>query len=228
LAAPRIAILIPAYNEQNSVGDVVLLASSFGDVYVSDDGSSDETSKVASLNGATVFSQGRNYGYNSALSFGISKLREEDYLGVITMDADGQHSANDISLFVDFLVQGFAVVVGVRPTTARLLEAVFGKLSNWFWDIRDPLCGMKAYSQSFLRSVNPLQTYNSVGTELLVYALGSKMPVAEVGISGRDRIGSPRFAGRVKANILIALAMAGGAGAYLRGFFKRNSGSVHK
>jgi len=204
---PRIAILIPAFNEERTIGAVIDGAVKFGDVFVSDDGSSDRTAEVAERNGATVLSQGENHGYNSALNFGYRSLLAKGYFGIVIIDADGQHNPDDVQLFVQSLLNGFDIVVGIRPKKARLMESVFGIITNLFWGIEDPLCGMKAYKVKILREKTPLATYDSIGTEILMFSLATGLRVKNIAISGRDRDGTPRFAGKLRANLLIGMAL---------------------
>jgi len=208
LATPRVAVLIPAFNEEKTISEVVLGASKFGQVFVSDDGSSDGTAEVARRSGAIVLSQGSNRGYDSALAYGLTTLSCQELDFVITMDADGQHDFRDIQLFKGALSAGTDLVVGIRPRQARLMEKVFGLLTSVFWGVSDPLCGMKGYRISLLRDKQPLKTYDSVGTEVLMFALNHSRRVDCVPISGKDRDGRPRFAGVVKANLVIGRSLA--------------------
>jgi len=206
METPRIAILIPAFNEEKTIADVIQGALRFGDVFVSDDGSTDKTAEVAERSGATILSQGGNHGYNSALNFGYQSLLNRGYFGIVTIDADGQHSSNDLHFFVEGLLHGFDVVVGIRPKKARVMESVFGAITNYLWGVKDPLCGMKAYNIKVINDKEPLGTYNSIGTEILMFSLASRLKVESVPISGKDRDGTPRFAGKLRANFLIGMA----------------------
>lgn len=219
MAAPRVAILIPAYNEETTIGGVISGASQFGKVFVSDDGSTDATAKVAQGCGATVLNQGSNQGYDSALAFGLSELSHEGFDFVITMDADGQHAFEDLVLFENALTSGAYVVVGKRPRKARLMEKVFGLYTQTIWNVADPLCGMKGYRISVLREKHQIKTYNSIGTEVLLFALMNGFHVESVPILCRERSGKPRFAGVLKANLLIGRALVLAVALALKGFF---------
>jgi glycosyltransferase involved in cell wall biosynthesis len=208
LAAHRVAVLIPAYNEVKTIGQVVMGASHFGQVFVSDDGSSDGTGEVARQSGAIILSQGSNCGYDSALAFGLTKLSSQEFDFVISMDADNQHDFVDIQLFIGALCAGANMVVGIRPRQARIMERLFGFFTRVLWGIPDPLCGMKGYRISLLRDKRRIRTYDSVGTEVLMFALNNGLRVDCVPISGKDRDGKPRFAGIVKANLVIGRSLA--------------------
>lgn len=210
MATPRVAIVIPAFNEERTIREVIKGAKEFGDVIVSDDGSTDSTESIALAEGATVVNQGANRGYDSALAFGIDSAIKQGCIGVVTMDADGQHNYKDISLFISGLLNGLDVVVGIRPQKARLMEVIFAHITNARWGVGDPLCGMKGYSLKLLNQKKAIKTYDSVGTELLIFALARRMSVDSVLISTAPRNGSPRFAGKLRANVKILTALVYG------------------
>ena len=90
-----VSIVIPAYNEENGIGDVVtkvdqiLQASDYEyEIIIVDDGSSDRTSEVASATGARVLRHVQNIGYGGALKSGI---RAAQYPFVCITDADGTY-----------------------------------------------------------------------------------------------------------------------------------------
>lgn len=83
---PAVAVVIPAYNEEGTVGDVVRVALTLtGDVVVASDGSADETAQVARGAGARVVELPTNGGKGAALS---AALRATDATYVVMLDAD--------------------------------------------------------------------------------------------------------------------------------------------
>lgn len=109
-----ITIIIPAFNEEGSIGKVVGDIKSawptLKEVIVIDDGSTDQTRAIAKQSGATVISHKQNRGYGASLKDGI---RAAASAYVITMDADGQHSADMLaSLMV--LARDNDMVIGHR------------------------------------------------------------------------------------------------------------------
>jgi glycosyltransferase involved in cell wall biosynthesis len=93
-------VLIPAYNEQVHIGDVIQSSKKFLPVIVVDDGSQDETVRIAEQNGARVFKQVPNQGKGAALRRGFQEAMSQGYEFVITLDADGQHAPHEILAFL--------------------------------------------------------------------------------------------------------------------------------
>ena len=98
-------LIMPAYNEDMNIGHVLqsLYDAGFGDkmdILVIDDGSADQTAKVARENGAMVISQCFNMGYGAALQTGYKYAAERDYKYLLQMDADGQHDVENLNVIM--------------------------------------------------------------------------------------------------------------------------------
>lgn len=112
----RFIAVIPAYNEEPTIGTVVLRTRLHVDhVIVVDDGSTDETARVAILAGAEVVRSPANQGKAQALMKGFDRAREYNPLAVIMLDADGQHNPAEIPDLLKPVLSGKAdLVVGSR------------------------------------------------------------------------------------------------------------------
>lgn len=109
-------IVIPAYNEELTIADVVSGAVKIADcVVVVDDGSRDRTSALAKQAGALVVRHAVNRGVGAALGTGIEAALRLDADAVVTMDADGQHRAEDAAKVFERLAEGdVEFVIGSR------------------------------------------------------------------------------------------------------------------
>jgi len=113
---PRIVAIIPAYNEQNQVGQVVRQVRAHNlPVLVVDDGSTDETVARAVAAGAEILHQGDNHGKGTALAAGFRWALAQGYDGLLTLDADGQHDPAEIPLFLKaYMENDHDLLIGAR------------------------------------------------------------------------------------------------------------------
>jgi glycosyltransferase involved in cell wall biosynthesis len=203
----RVAIVIPALNEAKTISAVVKAASAFGLCIVVDDGSSDDTAQLAQQAGAAVVSHAVNQGYDAALNSGFAYAAQAGCDIIMTLDADGQHDPSLALQFIQAIDAGADVALGVRSHRARLAEHVFALYTRWRWAISDPLCGMKAYRTSVYRALGHFDSYQSIGTELALFAARGNLRVVQIAFDVRDREDAPRFGKRWAANLKIFRAM---------------------
>lgn len=192
---PRIVACIPAYNEENHIGPVVLKALSYVDqVIVCDDGSRDLTGQIAAMMGATVLTHERNMGYGVAIR---SLLDEAVRLGAeiaVTLDGDGQHDPADIpSLLNQMNASDSDIVIG-----SRFLEGAHHEASSWRENgirmitrlvsgkdeqITDAQSGIRAYNRMAMESLVLTEDGMGVSTEILVKAREKGLNVNEVPVT---------------------------------------------
>ena len=99
---PKIYIVIPAYNEENSISGVIkdLKEYKYHKIIIVDDGSTDNTLKVARQTGVIVIKHPINLGQGAALRTGMDLALELGADIIVTFDADGQHLAKDINKLI--------------------------------------------------------------------------------------------------------------------------------
>ena len=112
----RSLAVIPCYNEEATIGSVVLKAKRHVDeVLVIDDGSTDTTIKIAEYAGAKVLKHSKNKGYGSAIQSGFKYARENNFDILTTLDGDGQHDADSIpTVMTAILEEGADISIGSR------------------------------------------------------------------------------------------------------------------
>jgi glycosyltransferase involved in cell wall biosynthesis len=109
-----LSIVIPAKNESAAIGKVVGAAKSehpAAEVIVVDDGSTDETARIAEEAGAIVIRHPESLGNGAAVKSGARAARGEI---LAFMDGDGQHDPRDIAQLLEKLDQGYEMAVGAR------------------------------------------------------------------------------------------------------------------
>jgi len=112
----NVLIMVPAFNEQESVGEVLnhLLQRHFNFLLISD-GSSDETAKLGRALGAKVLELPINLGVGGALRAGFKFAERHGYKAVVQIDADGQHPIDEIENLIQAANEhGAHMVIGSR------------------------------------------------------------------------------------------------------------------
>ena len=108
-----VSVIIPAYNEEKTIADLVTRVKKVNqgyEVIVVDDGSSDATAELGSLAEAKVISHPYNIGNGAAVKTGVRNASGDI---IVLMDADGQHSPEDIPKLLEGLDR-FDMVIGAR------------------------------------------------------------------------------------------------------------------
>ena len=179
---PFVVVCIPAFNEERTIGGVVVRALRYVDrVVVCDDGSGDLTGEIAGGLGAVVVRHERNREYGAAMR---SSFQEALRLGadiVVTLDGDGKHDPGEIPRLVDRLGEGdVGVVIGSRFLEGGGSDApgwreagirlITGLASNGEMEVTDAQSGFRAYSRGALESLVLTEEGMGVSTEILVKA----------------------------------------------------------
>ena len=160
-APGQVIALIPAYNAERFIGDVIRRASAHVPVVVVNDGSKDRTLAEATAAGATVIDQQPNQGKGAALQRGFRAALEQGVAAVITLDADGQHDPDEIPLFVEkFRATGADLIIGERdfsrmPLVRRLSNTVGRRAFSWAMGrrVNDNQSGYRLLSRRLMEAV---------------------------------------------------------------------------
>jgi glycosyltransferase involved in cell wall biosynthesis len=192
-----VVVVIPALNEQETIGAVVraipreLPGVSRVDVVIVDDGSSDETGARARAAGADeVIRHARNRGLAAAFTHGVSAALARGADVVVHLDADGQHDPRFMPAVVAPILAGDAeVVIGARPfAEAHSMGAVRrqgNRLGSWLLrravhvSVSDFTSGYRAFSREALLAINVVSDYTYT-LETLIQAARKRLAVAEV------------------------------------------------
>lgn len=187
-------ILIPAYNEANSIRDVVAAVRGLeiAPIVVVDDCSTDATADLAAAAGAEVLRLPLKLGAWGALQTGLRLAQRRCCTRVITLDADGQHDPREIPALLAPLEAGIAdVVIGgcpARVSPARRAAWHYFRLLTGM-AIEDITSGFRAYNARAIgRLVKPdatLLDYQDIGVLLILRRRG--MRIHEVRVSMRER-----------------------------------------
>ena len=219
----RVVAVIPAYNEEGRIGDVVRRAKRFVDqVIVVDDGSSDETAREARDAGARVVAHPVNMGKWAALKTGVREALSEGADVVVTLDADGQHLPEEIPKLISAL-EDADVAAGFRsregmPIVRRLSNFITTGILRVLFGvrIRDSQCGFRAYRREAAELLLRVEGSGYEGeTESLVLLARAGMrlrdvPVSTIYAGEESKIRAARDIARFSRTVL-RLLLGGGA-----------------
>jgi polyprenyl-phospho-N-acetylgalactosaminyl synthase len=191
----RARVVIPAHDEAPVIAGVVSELRAAGwPVVVVDDGSTDDTAAVARRAGAEVVRHPVNLGQGAALQTGIDYAIARGADIVVTFDADGQHSVDDVGRLVAAL-EGADVALGSRflGSTIGMSRARGGFLrlavvvSNALSGLRltDTHCGLRAFRASVAPRLRMRQNRMAHASEILRKIRESGLAVAEVPVTIR-------------------------------------------
>ena len=187
-----IAAVIPAFNEEKTIGEVVSsMAAACDEVIVVDDGSNDDTARIAHQAGATVVSHGRNMGYGAAISTGFQCLRALDHGCAVLIDADGQHDAGAVSALAIPVEADIAdVVIGSRflkdlkgvPFHRRLGVRLINSVYNFGCEhkVSDTQCGLRAFSRTAIERIDIESRGMEASIEMLIVARRKGLRIREI------------------------------------------------
>jgi glycosyltransferase involved in cell wall biosynthesis len=167
-----ISVIIPAYNEEQRIGEVIKSVAQYADeVLVIDDGSTDNTANAAKEKGAVVIHQ-KHSGYLAALKQGFSESKNDI---LVTMDADGEHRAYDIPRLTAPVISGDAdLVLGIRNNVPRMSEKFITRLTNLKIKTGDACTGFRSMKKELALRLK-LDGACTCGTLILEsYFLGAK------------------------------------------------------
>ncbi len=197
----KIAITIPAYNEEQTLGPVLEGIKKIMDaskqnyfLVVVDDGSTDTTAEVAKMAGAIVVSHPYNCGLAEAFKTEIKTCLKHGADVIVHTDADGQYSAQDIPRLLGEIENGYDLVLGSRlagkiesmPVMKRLGNILFSKAISHItgFKITDAQTGFRAFRRSVAEmDIISNHTYTQ---EQIIRAIKNKFKIKEIPIDTKE------------------------------------------
>ena len=221
-AEQRVLIIIPAWNEAGSIADVIAEIRDelpAYDVLVVNDGSTDETERVALAAGARVVSLPYNLGVGGAMRLGYRYADENDYDIAIQIDADGQHDPRYVPKLIDalgasalvigarFAGEGDYQVRGPRRWAMGLLSRVLSRMAKT--TLNDTTSGFRACNRDIIRLFAQWYPVEYLGdtVETLVRVIRLGHPVSQIPVAMRPRAAGMPSNSPAKAMIYLGRAM---------------------
>jgi len=197
LAAFAPIVVVPVFNEAETIGEVVAAARAHAPVLVVDDGSDDGSAAAARAAGAEVLRHPRRLGKGQAIRTGVAAARSRRASVVVTLDGDGQHDPGDLTAVLG-AARGAprAIVVGSRLAEAGVLPPdrlnairVAGFFVNWASGLKleDTQSGYRAYPVTLFDEVELRHGGFVLETEVLIAAAARGWQVREVPVQAIPR-----------------------------------------
>ncbi len=189
-------VIIPALNEQAAIGKVVKDSLEYvDDVLVIDDGSRDNTFKIATDSGARVIKHETNMGKGVSLKDAFGEVSGYDV--VVTIDGDGQHNPNEIPLLINPIIEGKADLVNgsrylngfdenthaYRRVGQRVLDIATNITSGT--NVTDSQSGFRAFNGNTIKCYRFRDTGFGIESEMLADAAENNLKIQEVPITVR-------------------------------------------
>jgi glycosyltransferase involved in cell wall biosynthesis len=217
----RVLIVIPAWNESAAIADVIQEVRGElpqVDLLVVDDGSADDTARVAAAAGATVARLPYNLGVGGARRLGYKYGYEHDYDAVIQLDADGQHDPRYVPKMIDaldeadlvigarFAGEGEYLVRGPRRWAMVMLNVVLSRVAKT--RLTDTTSGYRAASKRMVAMYArdfPVE-YLGDTIEVLVHAARTGHVVRQIPVTMRPRMAGVPSHSPIKSTVYLGRA----------------------
>ena len=213
----RIVVIIPAYNEEESLPLVLSEIPKFVDeIIVANNSSTDRTFEVAMNAGTTVVNENEK-GYGAACLKAMEKIKDENFDIVVFLDGDYSDFPEEMNQVVEPIINNnYDLVIGSRmmgrkEKGAMLPQAKFG---NWlaslliklFWKYKFTDLGpFRAIKYSSLLKLNMQDRNYGWTVEMQIKAAKQKLKTTEIPVSYRKRIGQSKVTGTFKGTMKASL-----------------------
>ncbi len=191
-----ITVIIPALNEEISIGSMVIKTKKYANhVIVVDDGSTDNTAEIAQIAGADVIRHYKNKGKGEALKTGFHAACQNGTKIIVTIDADGQHDPSEIPKVIEpILSREFDMVIGSRylngnsiPLYRRFGQKILDRATNMNSGIfvTDTQSGFRAFAINTVSVFRFEKNGFSIESDMLTEAADAGLKIKEVDIGVR-------------------------------------------
>ncbi len=228
----ELLIIIPAYNEQDSIEAVVdNLVQNFPqyDYVVVNDGSTDNTAEICKENNYNMLDLPVNLGLSGAVRAGIKYAKKQHYKYALQFDADGQHKPEFIAdMLSEMKNSKVDIVIGSRFLTVKkpkTLRMVGSYIISWAIRLTtgvaicDPTSGMRLYDERMIKEFS-LDSNYTPEPDTISYLLRNGASIKEVQVEMDERIAGESYL--TMSRSMVYMIRMGMSIAVIQWFRKRN------
>ncbi|MGA7839252.1 MAG: glycosyltransferase family 2 protein [Ignavibacteriaceae bacterium] len=214
----KIGVIIPAYNEEQSIGKVVsdIPGKIVSEIVVINNNSTDKTKEVAIEAGAIVLDESFQ-GYGASCLTGIEYLKSTKTDIIVFLDGDYSDYPGEIeNLITPILNENYDFIIGSRilgkrekgalPPQSRIGSVIAGLLIQLFWKTRYTDLGpFRAIKTEKLIKLNMKDKWYGWTVEMQIKAIKKGLRLKEVPVSYRKRIGKSKVTGTIKGTFMASV-----------------------
>lgn len=187
-------LLIPSYRSAESLLTLlprILAQVPASNILVIDDGSGDSTPEICMGLSVTCHSHPENRGKGAALATGFNIMLKRGVRWVITMDADGQHSPDDLLSFVTARTLGWGICIGARrmlPGSMPVQRIISNRITSLILSllcntpIPDSQCGYRLYHADLIAAVSMRTTRFEAESEIIIQAVRHGFSIGSIAV----------------------------------------------
>jgi glycosyltransferase involved in cell wall biosynthesis len=218
----KTAVIIPAYNEQDSIAKVIKAIPDqiISEIIVVNNNSTDKTAEVAQSAGATVLLE-HFKGYGAACLKGIEYCKNKNFEVILFLDGDYSDYPEESTKILKPIYDGeYDIVLGSRrmgkrekgalPLQSQLGSIIASVLINLFWGFKYTDLGpFRAIKMSSLVELEMEDKWYGWTVEMQIKAAREKFRIKEIPVSYRVRIGKSKVTGTIKGTVMASIIILG-------------------
>lgn len=216
--ATKIAVIIPAYNEEQSITKVIndIPKNIINEVIVVNNNSTDNTVEAAQTAGATVLTE-TFQGYGAACLTGIEYCRKKNFDVIVFLDGDYSDYPEEIEQVIKPIIdEDYDFIIGSRvlgekekgalPFQSQVGSIIAGVLINFFWKVKYTDLGpFRAIKFDKLLELDMRDKWYGWTVEMQIKAAQKKYKIKEVPVKYRKRIGKSKVTGTIKGTVMASV-----------------------
>ena len=202
----EVAIIVPCYNEKETILKVYKRIKKYGKILIVDDCSIDDTQKILIKKKIKFLKNKKNIGYEASIINGMKHVLRnwKKVKFIITIDADDELSSQSVPFLLKSLLKNnFDIIIGSRNKLNRISEYFLKLIFNFKFGIKDPISGLKIYRIKVIKKIINLISKNFFLVDILIISYYKNFSIGSSGIFVNKRKGKPRVGNNLLVNMKI-------------------------